>query len=74
MERAFGERIGTPALLRDQVEAGRHGLKSGQGFFDYRDGQGDEVARYRDRAYAGLTRLRDDLKRADTSPQPAPQG
>jgi 3-hydroxybutyryl-CoA dehydrogenase len=75
MERAFGERIGTPALLRAQVEAGRHGLKTGQGFFDYPDGRAAEVARYRDRAYAGLTRLREQVKRAvDTSEHPAPKG
>ena len=70
MERAFGERIGTPELLREQVEAGRHGLKTGQGFFDYQDGQTAEVARYRDRANAGLTRLREEVQRADTSEQP----
>ena len=74
MERAFGERIGTPELLREQVGAGRHGLKTGQGFFDYRDGHAAEVARYRDRAYAGLTRLREEVKPVDTSEQSAPQG
>lgn len=61
MQAAYGERIGTPAVLTEMVEGGRHGLKNGQGFYDFTDGRADEVARYRDRAYAGLTRLRDDL-------------
>ena len=61
MQAAYGERIGTPAVLTEMVEGGRHGLKSGQGFYDYAGGRAAEVARYRDRAYTGLTRLRDDL-------------
>lgn len=65
MERAFGERIGTPALLRDQVDAGRHGLKTGQGFFEYQDEHARQVTRYRDRAYAGLAQLRDEVGRSN---------
>jgi 3-hydroxybutyryl-CoA dehydrogenase len=45
LEAAYGERIGTPALLVDQVEQGRRGLKSGQGFDDFGDGRGAEVVR-----------------------------
>jgi len=61
MQAAYGDRIGTPALLTEMVEGGRHGLKNGQGFYDFADGRADQVARYRDRAYAALTRLREDL-------------
>jgi 3-hydroxybutyryl-CoA dehydrogenase len=73
MERAFGERMGTPELLREHVEAGRHGLKTGQGFFGYPDGRAAEVARYRDRAYAGLARLREEVTRVDRPEDPAPK-
>ena len=37
------------------------GLKKGGGFYEFGNGQGAEVARYRDRAYAGLTQLRESL-------------
>ena len=71
LEAAYGERIGTPALLVEQVEQGRHGLKSGQGFYEFGDGQGAEVARYRDRAYAGLNRLREELGTIELVERPA---
>jgi 3-hydroxybutyryl-CoA dehydrogenase len=61
MEATYGERIGTPPVLTEMVERGRHGLKNGKGFYDFDDEQAEEVARYRDRAYARLTGLRDDL-------------
>lgn len=61
LERAYGERIGTPALLKERVDNGDHGLKTGEGFYEFGDGQADAVARYRDRAYAGLSRLREGL-------------
>ena len=35
--------------------------KKGGGFYDFGNGQAAEVARYRDRAYAGLTQLRESL-------------
>jgi len=61
MERAFGERIGTPAILTEQVAKGRLGLKKGTGFYEFGNGQGAEVAQYRDKAYASLTKLRAEL-------------
>ncbi len=67
MERAFGERIGAPALLVDQVEHGHHGLKTGQGFYQFGQEQTTDVARYRDRAYTGLNRLREELGRVELS-------
>jgi len=61
LEPAYGERIGPPTLLSDQVKRGRLGLKLGRGFYGFGNGQGAEVARCRDRAYADLTQLRDSL-------------
>ncbi|RRO18684.1 3-hydroxyacyl-CoA dehydrogenase family protein [Saccharopolyspora rhizosphaerae] len=72
LEAAYGERIGTPHLLTDQVERGRHGLKSGQGFYEFTDGLGAEVARHRDRAYAELNRLRERLGRVELREQADP--
>lgn len=71
MERAFGERIGTPALLVHRVEQGHHGLKTGRGFYELGEGRTAEVARYRDRAYAGLTRLREHLGRVPLTEEEA---
>jgi 3-hydroxybutyryl-CoA dehydrogenase len=58
MERAFGERFAPPQLLVEQVRAGRLGLKSGIGFYQFGEGVGADVARYRDAAYAGLGEMR----------------
>ena len=40
LEAAYGERIGLPALLSDQVKRGRFGLKKGGGFYEFGNGQG----------------------------------
>jgi 3-hydroxybutyryl-CoA dehydrogenase len=61
MERAFGERISKPAILAEQVDQSRFGLKNGHGFYEFDAEQAFAVARYRDRAYAGLNQLREDL-------------
>ena len=71
LEAAYGERIGTPAMLVELVQQGRRGLKSGQGFYEFGDGRGAEVARHRDRAYAGLDRLRDELGTIELVEHPA---
>jgi 3-hydroxybutyryl-CoA dehydrogenase len=61
MERAYGERIGTPDLLNEMVAEGRYGLKSRQGFFRFDEKQADRVASFRDTAYARLSRLREEI-------------
>jgi 3-hydroxybutyryl-CoA dehydrogenase len=61
MEAAYGERIGTPALLDHLVAQGRHGLKTGAGFYRFDADQGAEVAAHRDAAYAALNHLRAEL-------------
>lgn len=61
MERAYGDRISSPEILAEQVNKGRHGLKNGHGFYEFDQGQAAVVARYRDRAYASLGKLREAL-------------
>lgn len=55
------EHFEPPPLLRDQVEAGKLGLKSGAGFYDYGAGAADTVRRERDRKlYARLQIVQDE--------------
>lgn len=61
LERAYGDRLATPESLQRLVSAGQLGVKSGAGYYTVGDGGAEQVAMYRDRAYAGLTRLRQDL-------------
>ena len=43
--------------LHEMVEAGKLGVKSGQGFYDYSDGKADEAIRERDRMYIELAKV-----------------
>lgn len=61
MERAYGERIGTPELLEKMVADGRHGLKTRRGFFRFEEDQAERVASYRDTAYVRLCRMREEV-------------
>lgn len=58
MESAYGERFAAPALLREKVAAGHLGMKSGQGFLAMDPARAEELAKYRDRAYAELGALK----------------
>ena len=61
MEAAYGDRFATPRVLTDQVDAGNLGLKSGGGFTGMDAGRARDIARYRNRAYVLLERLRREL-------------
>lgn len=58
LERAYGERMAPPRSLTERVAAGRCGLKSGTGFFEFDRSEVDRIARDRDVAYARLAALR----------------
>lgn len=58
LEAAYGERFRTPAVLTELVEAGKIGVKSGEGFDHYEPDSAAELAAMRDRAYSALTALR----------------
>ena len=64
LEGGLGERFDAAAAkqeLSERVDAGRTGTKSGGGFFDYSDDERDRLLIERDRRYAALTRLLEQL-------------
>ena len=56
---------GAPAILRERVERGDLGAKSGAGFHDYADGKAEARIRHRDRALVRLAELK---RRLDEPP------
>ena len=61
LETEYGERLASPRMLRELVESGRLGTKSGGGFLDIPADRLAELVAYRDRAYARLSQLRAEL-------------
>jgi 3-hydroxybutyryl-CoA dehydrogenase len=53
----LGERFEVPDALRELVEQGRTGTKSGAGFLEYSDEERDRLLLERDRRYAALNDL-----------------
>lgn len=61
-EEAFGQRLATPQILQDAIAAGRKGLKNGKGLTgDFDAEQRSDIVAYRNRAYAKMKRLVDEL-------------
>ncbi|KUG59743.1 3-hydroxyacyl-CoA dehydrogenase family protein [Nesterenkonia jeotgali] len=68
LSEAYGERLAAPALLKENVEAGRHGLKNGKGWTgDFDEATKAELIAYRNKAYARMGELVRELG-------PAPKG
>jgi 3-hydroxybutyryl-CoA dehydrogenase len=57
LERGIGPEFAVPGALRELVDAGRHGTKSGAGFGDYTDEESEALLLERDRRYAALAKL-----------------
>jgi 3-hydroxybutyryl-CoA dehydrogenase len=57
LERDVGPEFAPPQELREHVEAGRLGTKSGEGFQRYSEEERDQLLLERDRRYAALARL-----------------
>ena len=61
LERDVGPAFAPPAALREHVAAGRLGAKSGEGFSAYSDDERSTLLLERDRRYAALSRLLEEL-------------
>jgi 3-hydroxybutyryl-CoA dehydrogenase len=61
----LGERFEAPESLRDLVERGRTGTKSGAGFLQYSDEERERLLLERDQRYAALNKLLKDLPPVD---------
>jgi len=61
LEQGLGERFRVPAALRELVEQGRTGTKSGAGFLTYSDEERQQLLLERDRRYAALNELLEGL-------------
>jgi 3-hydroxybutyryl-CoA dehydrogenase len=61
LERGLGERFGVPAILAAQVEQGHYGTKTGAGFFSYTAEEREQLLIRRDRFYAALSALLEQL-------------
>jgi 3-hydroxybutyryl-CoA dehydrogenase len=61
----LGERFEAPESLRKLVEQGRTGTKSGAGFLKYTDEERERLLLERDRRYAALNELLNDLPPVD---------
>ena len=62
LERGLGERFELPAALAARVEAGDYGTKTGAGFFSYTAEQRERLLIERDRRYAMLSELMEQLQ------------
>jgi 3-hydroxybutyryl-CoA dehydrogenase len=61
LERGLGERFHVPAALAAQVQQGRYGTKTGAGFFSYTPEDSERLLIERDRRYAALGELLEQL-------------
>ena len=65
LKEGLGERFTAPESLRKLVEEGRTGTKSGAGFLQYTDEERERLLLERDRRYAALGELLEDLPPVD---------
>ncbi len=73
-EDAFGERFATPAMLAEQVEAGRLGFKSGAGFTgEHTPEEIERIVAYRSLAYSKFAQLMRELGPSGIWPTTPPQ-
>ena len=61
----LGERFEAPESLRDLVQQGRTGTKGGAGFLEYTDEERERLLLERDRRYAALNKLLEELPPVD---------
>jgi 3-hydroxybutyryl-CoA dehydrogenase len=63
LERGLGAGFAAPAILREHVDRGEFGVKTGHGFLELSHARADELIGRRDRAYVALAGLRRELER-----------
>jgi 3-hydroxybutyryl-CoA dehydrogenase len=68
LQTEFPERFATPQILREMVDAGRLGTKTGGGFLDVPADRTDALVAYRNRAYVRMQQLLDELGPAPIHP------
>ena len=57
LEHGIGPEFAVPAAVRERVDAGKLGTKSGEGFGEYTDDEREALLLARDRRYAALAKL-----------------
>ncbi len=62
LERGLGAAFSAPDLLREHVERGELGVKSGRGFLELSQAEADELIDRRNRAYVELADLRREIE------------
>jgi 3-hydroxybutyryl-CoA dehydrogenase len=70
LKEGLGDRFEAPGSLRDLVERGRTGIKSGAGFLQYTDEEREQLLFERDRRYAALNEILKDLPPVDAGSGP----
>jgi len=61
LERGLGAGFSPPDILRDHVGRGDFGVKTGRGFLELSQAEANELVARRDRAYARLALLRQEV-------------
>jgi 3-hydroxybutyryl-CoA dehydrogenase len=61
LQTRWPERFATPESLKELVEAGKFGTKSGEGYLDVPAERIPELVAYRNRAYVAMKKLMDEL-------------
>ncbi|MDQ4127722.1 MAG: 3-hydroxyacyl-CoA dehydrogenase family protein [Actinomycetota bacterium] len=72
LQEGLGERFEAPGALRELVERGRTGTKSGAGFLEYTEEERARLLLERDRRYAALNELLEELPPVNAGSEEAP--
>ena len=62
LERGLGDGFAAPAILREHVDRGEFGVKSGRGFLELSQAQAEALIDRRNRAYVALAGLRREIE------------
>jgi 3-hydroxybutyryl-CoA dehydrogenase len=71
LQTRWPERFATPESLKELVDAGKFGTKSGAGYLDVPAERTPELVAYRNKAYVAIKKLMDELGPAPIQPAPA---